>query len=176
MNFINHFQLPVHYDVGTELLSTFWQDKAMHISDHIQEWHRWKRLIKAFIPLEFLLEWFIKSLLPYIVKDVSTSGFQNEEQAIFRAQMLDFIYAQSGLLYEIIPNAPRSNFDPKVKPGPHADGIVGCTSTKPTDSIVKQVSQLSINQSSSGQATASSKPTQSENVLSMQTSNPKGNQ
>ena len=85
MTFLNHFQLPVHYDVGTKLLSTIQQDKAMHILDHIQEWHRRKRLIKAFIPLEFLLEWFLKLLLPYIVKDVSTSGVQNEEQAIFRA-------------------------------------------------------------------------------------------
>ena len=46
-------------------------------------------------------------------------------------------YAQSGLLYEIIPNAPCSSFDPKVKPGPHADGIVGCASAKPVDSVVK---------------------------------------
>ena len=30
MNFLNHFQLPVHYDIGTELLSTFRQDKATH--------------------------------------------------------------------------------------------------------------------------------------------------
>ena len=89
---------------------------------------------------------------------------------------MDLIYAQSGLLYEIIPNAPRSNFDPKVKLGTHADGIVGCTSTKNADSVVKQVSQLSINQSMSGQATASSQPTQSESVLSVQSSSQKGNQ
>ena len=50
MNFLNHFQVPVHYDVGTEILSTFRQDKATHISDHIQEWCRRKRLIKALIP------------------------------------------------------------------------------------------------------------------------------
>ena len=50
MTFLNHFQLPVHYDVGTKLLSTFRQDKATHISNHIQEWRRWKRLIKANIP------------------------------------------------------------------------------------------------------------------------------
>ena len=104
------------------------------------------------------------------MKDVSTSKFQNEEQAIFRAQELDLIYAQSGLLYEIIPNAPHSNFDPKVKPGPHADGIVGYTSTKPTDSVVKKVSQLSINQYTSGQALASSQPTQTTSVLSVQSS------
>ena len=159
MTFLNHFQLPVRYDIGTELLLTFRQDKSTHIFYHIQEWRRQKRLIKNFIPPEFLLEWFLKSLLPYIAKDVSTSRVQNEEQAIFRAQELDLIYTQSRLLYEIIPNAPRSSFDPKIKPGPHVDGIVGCISAKPVDSIVKQVIQLSINQSASGQATASSQPT-----------------
>ena len=96
----------------------------MHISDHIQEWCRRKRLIKSSIPSEFLLEWFLKSLLPYIAKDVSTSRVQNEEQVIFRAHELDLIYAQSELLYEIIPNTLCSSFDPKIKPGPHADGIV----------------------------------------------------
>ena len=76
--FLNHFQLPVRYDVGTDLLSTFQQDKATHILDHIQEWRRWKRLIKATIPPEFLLEWFLKSLLPYISKEFSTLGVTNE--------------------------------------------------------------------------------------------------
>ena len=57
----------------SNLLLTFWQDKATHISNHIQEWRRRKRLIKSFIPPEFLLKWFLKSLLPYIAKDVSTS-------------------------------------------------------------------------------------------------------
>ena len=52
-------------------------------------------------------------------------------------QELDLIYAQSGLLYESIPNAPRSSFDPKVKPGPHANDIVGCTSVKTVDLVVK---------------------------------------
>ena len=168
MNFLNHFQLLVRYDVGTEILSTFWQDKATHILDHIQEWRRRKRLIKAFIPPEFLLEWFLKSLLPYIVKDVSTSKVQNKEQAIFRAQELDLIHAQSGIFYEIIPNALRSSFDPKIKLGPHVDGIVGCKSTQPMDSIVKQVSQLFINQSALGQATASYQPTQIASVLFLQ--------
>ena len=96
-----------------------------------------KTINKAFIPPEFLLEWFLKSLLPYIAKDVSTSGVQNKQQAIFRAQEFDLIYAQSGFLYEIIPNVSRSSFDPKIKPGPHADGVVGCTSAKPMDLIVK---------------------------------------
>ena len=101
---------------------------------------------------------------------------QNEEQVIFRVQELDLIYAQSGLLYEIIPNALRSSFDPKVKPRPHADGIVGCMSTKPMHLVVQQMSQLAINQSALGQATASSQPTQMASVLSVQSSDQKGNQ
>jgi hypothetical protein len=35
MNFLNHFQLPVRYDVCTELLANFEQTKVDHISDHI---------------------------------------------------------------------------------------------------------------------------------------------
>ena len=75
-----------------------------------------------------------------------------------------------------MPNDLRSNFDPKIKPRPHANGIVGSTSTKPADLVTKQVSQLLINQSTSGQAMASSQPTQLASVLSVQTSNLKGNQ
>jgi hypothetical protein len=43
-----------------------------------------------------------------------------EEQAIFRAQQLELIYSQSGILYEIMPNAPWSTLDlSKLKSGPH---------------------------------------------------------
>jgi hypothetical protein len=38
--FLNHFQLPIRYDVGLELLSTLLHGTNTHISDHIQEWHR----------------------------------------------------------------------------------------------------------------------------------------
>jgi hypothetical protein len=38
--FLNHFQLPIRYDVGLELLSTLRQNTDTHISDHIQEWRR----------------------------------------------------------------------------------------------------------------------------------------
>ena len=123
--FLSHFQLPVRYDFGTDL-STFRQNKATHISDHIRERRRQKSLIKATIPPEFLLEWFLKSLLPYIYKDVSTLVVTTEEEAILRDQQLDLIYARYGILYEIIPKAPRStNSAEKPKPGPHADGVVG---------------------------------------------------
>ena len=53
---------------------------------------------------------------------------------------------------------------------------MGSTSTKPVDSVAKQVSQLLINQFVSGQAMASSQPTQSTSVLYVQSSDPKGNQ
>jgi hypothetical protein len=140
MVFLNHFQLPVHYDVGTKLLANFEQDKATHISDHIREWRRWKSLIKATVPPEFLLEWFLKSLLPYIYKDVMTSGVFMEEQVIFRVQQLELIYSQLGMLYEIITDIPRSTLDlKKPKSGPHVDGIVGSSQRKSTNLISNQM-------------------------------------
>ena len=95
-------------------------------------------LIKATIPPEFLLEWFLKSLFPYIYKEVSTLRVTTEEEAILRAQQLDLIYAQSGILYEIIPEAPRSTHSvKKPKPGPHADGVVGFVSSSTMESLAK---------------------------------------
>ena len=88
---------------------------------------------------------------------------------------MDFIYAHSGILYEIISNTPRSNFDPKFKPGLHVDEIVGSTSAKIVDSITNQMNNLFINKPASGQATTSSHPTQTKDVLSVQSLNQKGN-
>jgi hypothetical protein len=36
--FLHHFQLPIRYDSGTELLTSFQQGDAINISDHIHEW------------------------------------------------------------------------------------------------------------------------------------------
>jgi hypothetical protein len=143
--FLNHFQLLGHYDAGTEHLSTFCEDKATHILDHIQEWHRRKQLIKANIPPEFLLEQLFKSLLLYISKDVSTSGVTTEEEAIFKTQQLDLIYAQSGILYEVIPDAPRSSNDPRQKLGPHANGIIVSTNAKSPYQVTNQLKIWSLN-------------------------------
>jgi hypothetical protein len=111
MAFLNHFQLPVRYDAGTELLANFEQTTANHISDHIREWRRRKSLIKVPVPPAFLLEWFLKSLVPQLSKDVATSGVFSEEEAIMRAQQFELIYSQSGLLYTILSDAPRSNLN-----------------------------------------------------------------
>ena len=53
-------------------------------------------------------------------------GVTTKEEAILRAQKIDLIYAQSGILYEIILDVRRSNTD-FLKPnlGTHADGIMG---------------------------------------------------
>jgi hypothetical protein len=146
MVFLNHFQLPIRYDAGLELLSTLHQDTTTHISDHIQEWRRRKRLIKTPIPPTFLLEWFLKSLHPPISKNVPTSRVTNEEEDIFRAQQLDLIYAQSRMIYHLLPDAPRSTYHPRQKLGPHADGILGSANVKSTDSVTNQIKELSLSQ------------------------------
>jgi hypothetical protein len=178
MAFLNHFQLPVRYDAGTELLANFEQTSADHISDHIREWRRRKSLIKVPVPPAFLLEWFLKSLVPQLSKDVAISGVFSEEEAIMRAQQFELIYSQSGLLYNILPDAPRSILDKtRQRAGPHADGIVGSAQTKPAEQLTKQLQQLSIQHSAASQTTASAAPpTQTSEVHSVQTTNPKANQ
>jgi hypothetical protein len=145
MAFLNHFQLPVRYDAGTELLTNFEHTTTDHISDHIQEWRHWKSLIKVPVPPAFLLEWFLKSLVPQLSKDVATSRVFYEEDSILRDQQFELIYSQSGLLYNILPDAPHSILDKtRQRAGPHADGIVGSTQTKPAEQLKNQLQQLSI--------------------------------
>ena len=65
-------------NVDTQLLSKFWQGKSTHIFYPIQEWHRRKRLIQASIPPDILLEWFLKLLFPYIVKQDHAVEYQEK--------------------------------------------------------------------------------------------------
>ena len=67
MVFLTHFQLPIRYEMGIDLLTSLRQNTTTHISDHIHEWHRQRRLVKAQIPYGLLADWFTKSLLPQIV-------------------------------------------------------------------------------------------------------------
>ena len=64
--FLTHFQLPIHYEIGTDLLTYLQQNTSTHISDHIHEWRRQRRLIKAPILDQLLADWFTKYLLPPI--------------------------------------------------------------------------------------------------------------
>jgi hypothetical protein len=92
-----------------------------------------------------MLEWFLKSLFPsYIMKDVSTSGVTSEEEFIFKAQQLDLIYAQYGMLYEILPDTLRKNYDPRQNPRPHADGIIGSANSQSTNLVTNQLKELSL--------------------------------
>ena len=91
--FLTHFQLPILYEMGTDLLTSLHQNTSTHISDHIHEWRRQRRLIKASILDQLLADWFTKSLLPPIARDVAMGGVVTEEHAISRAQYLDLVYS-----------------------------------------------------------------------------------
>jgi hypothetical protein len=95
-----------------------------------------------------------------------------------RAQQFELIYSQSGLLYNILPDAPRSILDKtRQRAGPYADGIVGSTQTKPAEQLTKQLQQLSIQHSVASQTTSlAAPPTQTSEVHSVQMTHPKANQ
>jgi hypothetical protein len=125
------------------------------------------------------LEWFLKSLLPYISKDVSTFRVTYEEEGIFKShEKLDLIYAQFGMLYKIITDTPRSNYDPRKNLGPHADGIIGSANVKSTDLVTSQLKELSLIQTVGGKSLyVSSTPTKLMDVHYVQSStNLNGNQ
>ena len=107
MDFLTHYQLPIRYEMGIEILSYFKQTKATHISDHIHEWRRRWRLIKLELPDQLLAEWFKKSFVNDIGHDIAMGGVVTEEQAISRAQYLDLVYSQMGTLYDLLSDLPR---------------------------------------------------------------------
>ena len=79
--FLTQFQLPICYEIGIEFFTSLRQNTSTHISDHIHEWRRWRRLIKAPIADQLLAYWFTKSLLPPISGDVAMGGIVTKEQA-----------------------------------------------------------------------------------------------
>jgi hypothetical protein len=83
--FFTHFQLPICYETKTKLLMSLSQSTTTHISIHINERRRWCRIIRAKILEQILLDWFMKSLLPQIAKDVAMSRDVTKEKVIFHA-------------------------------------------------------------------------------------------
>jgi hypothetical protein len=72
-------------------------------------------------------------------------GETTEEQTILHVQNLDFIYSQSGTLYDIIPNALRPLKNARKKnPEPHADGVVGSISHASVNQLANQMVQMYI--------------------------------
>jgi hypothetical protein len=113
-------------------------------------------LIKASIPDQLLADWFTKSLLPQIARDVAMGGVVTEEQAIARAQYMDLVYSQSGTLYDIIPQASRaSNDTPSVTPSAKTgsvDGVIGSVSKQKSgkqSNVQKSMSNLTLQDSDS---------------------------
>lgn len=89
---LTHFQLPIWYETSTELMSSLHQNTTTHISNHIHEWRRRRRLVKAPILDALLADWLTKSLLPKNSCDVAMSGAVTKEDIIRCAQHLDMIY------------------------------------------------------------------------------------
>ena len=88
-----------------------------------------------------------KITLPYISKDVSTSGVPTKEEAIFRAQKLDLISTQYGILYEIILGVPRYNlYFTKLNIGPRNNVIVGSVQSPTMESLEKKIHEISMKQ------------------------------
>jgi hypothetical protein len=130
MAFLTHYQLPICYDTGTEIFTSFKQTKGTHISDHIHEWRRRRRLIKLELPDQLLAEWFTRSFVNEIGKDITISGVVTEERAIICAQYLDLIYSQMGTLYDFLPELPRpgtSNTSTTPAASHATDGVIGTT-------------------------------------------------
>jgi hypothetical protein len=92
--------------------------------------------------------------------------------------VLELIYSQSSLLYEILPDVPCSILDKtRQRTGPHADGIVGSAQTKPAEKLMKQLQQLSIQHTTANQTTVlATPPTQTLDVHNVQSTNPKATQ
>jgi hypothetical protein len=49
------------------------------------------------------------------------------------------------MLYDILPDALRSSYDPRKNHGPHVDGIVGSANVKSVDLVTSQFKELSLN-------------------------------
>ena len=100
-------------------------------------------LLRPLILGQLLADWFKKSLLPPIARDVAMGGIVTEEQAISRAQYLDLVYSQLGTLYDLIPHAPRPTIDPsRLATKIPTDGILGSVQTQMAKKYSKKQNQI----------------------------------
>jgi hypothetical protein len=127
--FFTFFQLPIRHDNGLELLSDFKQTYATHIVDHIHKWRQRCSLCKAEATKKQCLNWFLKSLVSMLAKDMAATFPQSEEESINKAQQFELIYSQSGYLYTVFPNTPRLVPFGQDKPriSHFTDGLIGTT-------------------------------------------------
>jgi hypothetical protein len=103
-----------------------------------------------------LAEWFTKSFVNDIGRDITMGGVVTKEQAISRAQYLDLVYSQMGTLYDLLTNLPRpsTSATSTTLAASHAvDGVIGTfqaqahstssTNPKPASSNVQNSSSPS---------------------------------
>ena len=127
--FLSYFQLPLQYDTGMKLLTSFCQSSTTRLSDHVQEWC-WRRSTCRAPPFKdrAYLDWFLKSLLSPIEKDVTSHFPQTEEEALQTALIYDLIYAQSGYVYTAILDIPCPGSANAPRESHVVDGIFGSLS------------------------------------------------
>jgi hypothetical protein len=83
---MSFFQPPVHHDIDLELLLEFKKTTSIHIDNHIHEWCWCRSLCKAKTTKEQRLDWFLKSLVSVIAKDVAPTFPRSEEETINKDQ------------------------------------------------------------------------------------------
>ena len=71
------------------------------------------------------LDWFLRTLLTPIAKDVTSHFPQTKEAALQTALRYDLIYAQSSYVYTIIPNIPHPGAANSLGASHATDGIIG---------------------------------------------------
>ena len=74
------------------------------------------------------MDWFLRSLLPPIGKDVASHFPQTEEAALQIALKYDPIYTQSGYVYTVLPDLPRLSGANAPGASHASDGIIGALS------------------------------------------------
>ena len=74
------------------------------------------------------MDWFLRTLLAPIGKDVASHFPQTEEAALQIALKYDLIYAQSGYVYIVLPDLPRPSGTNALGASHSANGIVGALS------------------------------------------------
>ena len=79
--FLQYFQIPIRYDKGVEILLSCHPNIWAHKTGHIHEWLRRRSLCKIQLDDKIFLDWFLKTLLPPIAKEITS-----EEEAILKYQ------------------------------------------------------------------------------------------
>jgi hypothetical protein len=83
--FLTFSQFPIRYDEGVEVLTSCHQNIMSHTTNHIHEWCRRWTLFQFKLHDSIFLDWFLKFILPILVKDVASNMSQTKDKVIFKA-------------------------------------------------------------------------------------------